>query len=155
VRRWPESPRVEGHSDHCLEHLGAEVIQGGAFIPSLRSAGLRVNVAPSLDGVVDIAVIADLVAREETPKGRLVPSLLLGHGAPGLRAVGATARKVTTASGHRRGMHVGVIPIGDGRWLGWPGRCGTMSGSRALSLLLEGNTKKPPCLVQPLIGLQV
>jgi hypothetical protein len=72
------------------------------------------SVAPSLDGVTDIAVIAESVAHKETLRGRLVPSLLLGHGTLGLRAVSATAGRVTTAFGHQRGMRVGAIPVGGG-----------------------------------------
>jgi hypothetical protein len=40
------------------------VIYSGAPTPLLRSAGLRLSVASSLDGVMDVAVVADLVVAE-------------------------------------------------------------------------------------------
>jgi hypothetical protein len=49
----------------------------------------------------------------------------------------------------------GASVVVGGRWLGWPGGCSTTPGSRALSLLLEGDMEKPPCLVQLLVGLRV
>ena len=52
-------------------------------------------------------------------------------------------------------MHITAIPIDSGRWLGQPGGRGTMSGSRALGLLLEGDVEKLPCLMQLLVGLWV
>ena len=84
-----------------------------------------------------------------------MPSLLLGLGAPGAWAVKAIARGVAPASAHRRGMSIGAIPVGGGRWLGQPRGGSATLESRALSPLLEGDTKKPPCLMLLLIGLQV
>ena len=96
------------------------MIWDGALAPSLRGIGLRLSMAPGLDGVMDIVVITDLVACGWMPRGTLVPLLLSGLGAPGPRVVGADARGVTTASGHRWGMRIGAIPIGCGHGLGWP-----------------------------------
>jgi hypothetical protein len=101
MHQWLESPRVGGCPYHLPERLGAIVIQGGALTPLLRSARLCVSVAPGLDGVVDVAVIANPMAHGTTSGGRLVPSLLLGLGTPSSWAVGATTGRVTTAHGHR------------------------------------------------------
>ena len=111
--------------------------------------------APGLDGVINVMVIADAVMNGVMPRGRLAPSLLPELGTPGLRVVGATIGGVTTAPTYWWGMSVGAIPIGGGHRLGWPREHDATPGSRALGLLLEGNVKKLHCLVQPLIGLQV
>jgi hypothetical protein len=155
VCRWPKSSGVRGHPDHRPESLVAKVIQGSAFTPSLRSAALHVSVAPGLDGVADVTVILDPVARGGTSRGRLMPSLLLGLGALDPRAIRATTRGVTAALGHRWGMGIIAVPVSGGRRLGQPVGHGATSGMGALSLLLEGDVEKSPCLMQPLIGLWV
>ena len=39
--------------------------------------------------------------------------------------------------------------------LGRPGSSGAVTGHRALRLLLEGNVKEPPCLMEPLVVLRI
>jgi hypothetical protein len=51
------------------------MILGGASIPLLKSAGLRLSVASGLDGVMHVAVVADPVARRRTARGSIAPSL--------------------------------------------------------------------------------
>ena len=63
VRQWPKAPRLGGCLDRCPKRQGAEVIWDRALTPSLRGTGLRLSMAPGLDGVMDIVVVADLVAR--------------------------------------------------------------------------------------------
>ena len=41
------------------------------------------------------------------------------------------------------------------RRLGQPGSSGAVTGHRALRLLLEGNVKEPPCLMEPLVVLRI
>ena len=62
----------------------------------LRGAGLCLGVVSSLDGVMDITVIADLVARQGMPMRKVVPSLLLRLGTLGPRLIRAVARGVAT-----------------------------------------------------------
>ena len=100
--------------------------------------------AHGLDGVTDIMVITDLVMRGGTLRERLMPLFLSGLGIPSPWAVRAAARGVKIASFYQWGVSVGVIPVGDSRWLGWSG---AMPGSRALGLLLESDVEKPSCLV--------
>ena len=100
VRRRLELPRVGGRLDCYPERLGAEVVRGGAPVPPLGSAGLRLSVAPGLDGIADVAVVADMVVRGGTPRGKLAPSLLTGLGTPGPWTAGATTRGVAAAFAH-------------------------------------------------------
>ena len=51
-----------------------------ASIPSLRGSGLHLSLVPGLDGVMDIALIADLMPCGGTPRRKVVPSLLQGLG---------------------------------------------------------------------------
>ena len=111
-------PGVGGRPDHCPERQGAKVIQGEAPALSLRCIGLCLSVAPILDGVMDVMVITDLVVHGGTPRGKVAPLLLPRLGAPSPWLVEAVARGVTAASPHRRGMSVGVVPIGGGHRLG-------------------------------------
>jgi hypothetical protein len=111
--------------------------------------------APGLDGVAHVAVVADPVAHRWTAREKLMSLLLLGLGILGPQTVKAIARDAVTVSSHRWGVHIGAIPIDSGHWLGWPRGGSTVLGRRALGLLLEGNTKEPLCLVKPLIGLRV
>jgi hypothetical protein len=74
--------------------------------------------APGLDGVVDVTVVVDPMVHGGTPRGKLMPLLLPGLGAPGPRAVGAAAKGVTTASAHQQGVSIGAIPVGGDRRLG-------------------------------------
>ena len=53
--------------------------------------------APSFDGVIDIAVIADLVARRGTLRRMVVPSLLPRLGAPSPRPIRAVDGGVDAA----------------------------------------------------------
>jgi hypothetical protein len=55
------------------ERQGAKVIYGGAPFPPLRCPGLSLSMAPSLNGVAHIVVIADPVARRWMARGKLVP----------------------------------------------------------------------------------
>jgi hypothetical protein len=75
-----------------------------------------------------------------------MPSLLSGLGALGLRAVGAIAGGVIVVS-YRWGAHVGAVPIDGGRRLGWPRGDNTVLGGQTVRLLVEGDTKEPPCLM--------
>ena len=61
VRRWSESPGVGSHMDSCPKCQGAKVIQGKAPTLLLRGMGLRLSMAPCLNGVADIVVVANLV----------------------------------------------------------------------------------------------
>ena len=76
--------------------------------------------ALGLDGVADIAIVADPVPREGTPRRKVVPSLLPRFGVPGPWPVRAIAGGITAASSYQWGMSVRAVPIGGGR-LGWPG----------------------------------
>jgi hypothetical protein len=118
VCRRPESPGVEGFPDRCPERLGAEVIWGGAPAPLLGSAGLLLSMAPDLDGVADVTVVVDPMVHGGTPRGKLTPLLLPGLGAPSPRAVGATAKGVTSTSAHQQGVSIEAIPVGGDRRLG-------------------------------------
>jgi hypothetical protein len=76
-----------GRLDRCPERQGGEVIWGGAPAPSLRGTRLRLSVVLGLDGVVDVAVIANPVARGGTPRRKVTPSLLPWLGTPSLQPV--------------------------------------------------------------------
>ena len=104
------------------------MIWGGAPIPLLRGMILHQSVAPGLDGVADVAVIADPVVRGGTPRRKVAPSLLPGLGTLSLRPVGAVVGGVATASPCLWGMSIGVVPVGGGHHLGWPRERGTASG---------------------------
>jgi hypothetical protein len=112
-------------------------------------------VAPSLDGVADVAVVAIPMACGVTPRRKVTPLLLSRLGAPSLRPVRAVVGGVATTSPHRWGVNVGVAPVGGGRHLGWPRECGTTLGGRTLCLLLESGVEEPVRLIQLLIGLWV
>jgi len=99
--------------------------------PPLRGIVLRLSVAPGLNGVADVAVIADLVARGGTPRRKVTPSLLPGLGTLSLRPVGAVVGGVTTASPCLWGTSIGEVPIGSSRHLGWLGEHGAAPGYRA------------------------
>jgi hypothetical protein len=74
---WRLKPLGVGGNPDCRpERLGAEVIYNGAPAPLLRSAGLRLSIVLGLNCVTDVAVVAYLVVRGRTLRGRLVPSLL-------------------------------------------------------------------------------
>jgi hypothetical protein len=83
---------------------------------------------PSLDGVMHVAVVTDLIVRRRTAWGKLVPSLLPRFSTPSPRAVGAAARGAIAASSHQWGAHVGAVPIGGGRQLGRPRGCSIALG---------------------------
>jgi hypothetical protein len=84
-----------------------------------------------------------------------MPWLLSGLGSPGPRVVGAVAESVTAISSYRWGACVRAVPIDGGHQLGRPREGSTAPRGQTRSLLLEGDVKEPPCLMQPLIGLQV
>jgi enamine deaminase RidA (YjgF/YER057c/UK114 family) len=83
-----------------------------------------------------------------------MPSLLSGLGALGPRAVGAVAGGVIIVS-YQWGTHVGAVPVDGGRRLGRPGEDNTVLGGQTIRLLVEDDMKELPCLMQPLVGLQV
>ena len=74
------------------------MIRGGTPALSLRGMGLRLSVALGLDGVTDITVVVDPVARGGTPRRKIAPSLLTRLGALGTWLVRAIAGGVTAAS---------------------------------------------------------
>jgi hypothetical protein len=102
--------------------------------------------APSLDGVSHVTVVADPVAHAWMARGKLVPSLLPGLGSPGPWAVGAIVRGVITVSSCRWGACVRAVPVDGGHRLGWLGRSNAALGGRRLNLLLDGKTKELTCL---------
>ena len=63
--------------------------------------GLCLGVVPGLDAVMDVTIITDLVVSERTPRGRLMPSLLLRLGAPGPWMTGAAVGGVAAACAHQ------------------------------------------------------
>ena len=108
------------------------MIQDGALAPSLRGTGLRLSVVPGLDGVMDITIIADLVACGGTLRRKVMPLLLPRLGALSLWIVRVVAGVVSAASSHRWGMRVGVLPVGGGHCLGQPREHGTTLGCQTL-----------------------
>ena len=74
------------------------MIQGGAPASPLMGSGLHFNMAPGLDGVTDIAVIADPVAHVVTLRSKVMPSLLPGLGTLSPWPIGAIVGGVATAS---------------------------------------------------------
>jgi hypothetical protein len=112
VRRRPKMPGVGAHPDRCPEHHGAKVIQDRAPAPSLRGTGLCLSVAPSLDDVIDVMVIANLVPHRGTLRRKVMPLLLPRLGTLGPHPVKAIARGVTAAPGHLRGVSIKAPP----RW---------------------------------------
>jgi hypothetical protein len=112
-------------------------------------------VAPSLNGVVDIAVIIDPMAHGETARRMVVPSLLPRLGALGPQSVRAVAGGVATAPSCLWGVSVRAVPIGSSRHLGRPRECDVAPGCRALGLILEGDAEELLCLVQPFVSLRV
>jgi hypothetical protein len=96
------------------------VIWAGAPTPSLKSMRLHLSVASGLDGVTNITVIANLVMRWWTLRGKLVSSLLPGLGALGPWMVKSTAERIIAASTHQWGVCVGAVPVDGG--VGWDGR---------------------------------
>ena len=113
------------------------------------------SMAPGLDGVIDIAVIADPLAHGGTPGRKVPPSLLLRLGALGSWPIGVVAKGVTAASLYLWGVSIGAVPVGSSHHLGCPREHDAAPGCRALGLLLEGNVEEPLRLIQPLVGLYV
>jgi hypothetical protein len=89
--------------------------------------GLHLSVASGLDGVTDVAVVADPMARGG-PRRKVVPSLLSRLGALGSWPIKTVGRDVDAASSHLWGVSVGAVPVGSGRHLGWMGERGAVSG---------------------------
>jgi hypothetical protein len=85
-------------------------------------------VASGLDGVTDIAVVADPMARGGTLRRKAVPSLLSRLGALGPWPIKTVARDVDATSSHLWGVSVGAVPIGSGCHLGRLGERGAVSG---------------------------
>jgi hypothetical protein len=76
--------------------------------------------ASSLDGFMDIVVVADQVVRQGTLRRKVMPSLLSRLGALGLWLVRAIIGGVATTSSYQWGMSIEVIPVGVGVvWDGW------------------------------------
>jgi hypothetical protein len=136
-----------GCYNHCLEHQGDEVIRVGAPALSLRGMGLRLSVAPGLDGVTDVVIIANPVACGGTTRRKVTPSLLPRLSTPGPRLAEAVTRGVIAAPRRLLGVSVRAPPIGSGCHLGWLGERGAAPRGRTLGLLLEGNAKEPLHLV--------
>jgi hypothetical protein len=90
--------------------------------------GLHLSVASGLDGVTDVAVVADPMAHGGTPRRKVVPSLLSRLGALGPWPIKTVARDVDAASSHLWGVSVGAVPVGSGRHLGWLGEHGAVLG---------------------------
>ena len=72
-----------GPSESLPQTLGAEVICSSAPVPPLRSVVLRLGMASGLNGVVDIAVVANPVVCGRALRERFAPSLLSRFGALG------------------------------------------------------------------------
>jgi hypothetical protein len=100
--------------------LGGQSDSGWCPYPSLKSTRLHLSMASGLDGVTNIMVIANLVMRWWTLRGKLVSSFLPGLGALGPWMVKATAKGIITASTHQWGVCVGAVPVDGG--VGWDGR---------------------------------
>ena len=105
VRRLPKMPGVGGRLNCCPECLEAKVIRGEAPTSSLRSMELRLSMAPGLD---DVAIVADPMAREGTPRRKVTPSLLSRPSASSLWLVRAVARGVAVASPRWWGVSIGA-----------------------------------------------
>jgi hypothetical protein len=90
-------PRIGGRSDRCPKCQEPKVIRGRAPTPLLRGIGPRLSVASSLDGVMDVAVVVDPMAREGTPWRKVTSSLLSRLGALGLWPIRAFIGGVTAA----------------------------------------------------------
>jgi hypothetical protein len=76
---------------------GAEVIQGEAPTLLLRGMGLCLSMASGFNGVTNVVIVADMVARGGTPRRKVATLLLPRLGASGLRPVRAIAGGVATA----------------------------------------------------------
>jgi hypothetical protein len=81
VHRWLKAPGVRGRLDRYPEHQGAEVIQGEAPTLLLRVMGLCLSMASGFNGVMNIVIITDMVARGGTPRRKVVTLLLPRLGA--------------------------------------------------------------------------
>ena len=90
-----------GVSDCYPECHRAEVIWNRTPIPSLRSTGLCLGMASGLNGVMDIAVITDMVVCWQALRKKLAPSLLPGLGSPSPQTARAIIGGVTTISACR------------------------------------------------------
>jgi hypothetical protein len=111
-------------------------------------------VAPGLDGVVDVTVIADPMVREDTEeKGHAFTPTEAWR--PGSMADRRYCRKCHRCSLCLWGMSIGAVPIKRGHHLGWPGEHDVALGCRALGLLIESDAEEPLRLVQSLVGLRV
>jgi hypothetical protein len=106
----------------------------------------------SLDGVACILVFSDLMVRRGAAGGKLWPTLLPRFGAPDSLMVRVIDEGVTTASPGGQGTHGGVVPVHGWHRLGGPRGGGGATRHRALYMLLEGNVKESPCLMEPLVG---
>jgi hypothetical protein len=100
VHWQPKTLGIEGRSDRCPESQGAKVIRGRALAPSLRGTGPRLSVASGLNGVADVAVVSNPVARREKPRRKVMPSFPPGLGVLGSPPIRAIAGGVAPAS-HR------------------------------------------------------
>ena len=89
---------------------------------------MHLSVASGLDGVTNVAVVVDPVVRGGTPRRKVMPSLLLRLGAPGLWLVRAIVGGVTAAFSCWWGMSIGAVPVGGGHRLERLRECGTASG---------------------------
>ena len=131
------------------------MIRGDAPAPSLRGTRLCLSMVPRLDGVMDIAVIADPVARGGMLRRKVMPLLLPRLGTLGPWPVRAIDGGVSAAFSCRWGMSISAVPVGIGHNLGRPRENDTALGGQTLSVLLEGDVEERLRLVQPLVALQV
>jgi hypothetical protein len=93
------------------------VIQGEAPTLLLRGMGLHLSMVSGFNGVMNVVIITDMVARRGTPRRKVTTLLLPRLGASGLRPVKAIAGGAATAPYYLRGVSVGAPP--PPRWW-WP-----------------------------------
>jgi hypothetical protein len=110
---------------------------------------------PSLNGVVDVRVIADPVPHRGTARRKVAPSLQPRLGALGPWSVGAIAGGVAATPYRSWGVSVIANPVGGGHRLGRSGEHGAVPRGHTLGLLFKGNMEELLCLVQSFIGLWV
>jgi hypothetical protein len=104
--------------------LGGQSDLGRGPLLIAQGYGTSLSMAPGLDGVANVMVIADPMACGGTPWRKVMPSLLPRLGALGPWPVKVVARGVTAAPHHLWGVSVGAPSIGSGCHLGQPGERG-------------------------------